>query len=111
MGSKNKKFTTILVTGFLFAIPAYAFADITGRVVDSFTGKPIDGAIVTSNSDIIQTDEHAIFSLKTEGDRLTARAHGYMRAEAASSSLEIKLVPFRSKAGIPVMFILLPWMD
>jgi hypothetical protein len=78
--------------------PAYAFADITRRVVDSFTGKSIPGAIVTSNGDVTQTDEHGIFSLKTEGDRLTARAHGYTRAEAASSSLEIKLVPFRPKA-------------
>jgi hypothetical protein len=89
---------TIVFAVLFLATPVYAFTDITGRVIDSLTGKPIDGVIVTSNSGVTQTDEHGIFSLKTKGDRLTARAHGYMRAEAASSSLEIKLVPFRPKA-------------
>ena len=83
---------------FFLAIPAYAFANITGRIVDSFTGEPIPGAIVTLNSDVIRTDGQGIFSFKTEGDRLKVRADGYMRAEAASSSPEIKLVPFRPKA-------------
>ncbi len=98
MSGRKRKHITIALTVFFLAIPGYAFADITGRVIDSFTGKPVQGAIVTSNNDVTQTDEHGIFSLKTEGDRLTARAHGYMRTEVASSSPEIKLVPFRPKA-------------
>jgi len=96
--SRKKTFTTIVLMGLLAGIPAYAIADITGRVVDSVTGEPIPGAIVTSNSYVTQTDEHGIFSFKTEGDRLKARAYGYMGAEAASSSPEIKLIPFRPKA-------------
>jgi hypothetical protein len=98
MSRKNKTFTTIVLMGLLVVIPGYAIADITGRVIDSFTGKVIQGATVTLNGDVTETDENGIFSSRTEGDRLTARAHGYMRAEAASSSQEIKLVPFRPKA-------------
>lgn len=98
MSRRNRKYITIVFAVLFLATAGYAIANLTGRVIDSFTGKPIDGVIVTSNSGVTQTDEHGIFSLKTEGDRLTARAHGYMRAEAASSSLEIKLVPFRPKA-------------
>ena len=88
----------IVLAVLLLAIPGYAVADITGRVVDSFTGKVIQGAIVTLNGNVTLTDENGIFSFKTEGNRLTARAHGYMRAEAAVASHEIKLVPFRPKA-------------
>jgi hypothetical protein len=82
----------------LVAIPGYAIADITGRVVDSFTRTPILGAFVTSNGDVTQTDEHGIFSFKTGGSGLAARAYGYTRAEVGSASQEIKLVPFRPKA-------------
>jgi hypothetical protein len=95
--SRNRKYITILVVIFL-AIPGYAFADITGRVVDSFTKTPILGAMVTSNGDVTQTDEHGTFSLKTGGSGLAARAYGYARVEVCSDSQEIKLVPFRPKA-------------
>lgn len=98
MVMNSRKYITILVAVISLAAPGYAFAEITGRVIDSFTGKPILGAIVASNGDVTQSDEHGAFSFKTGGDGLTARAYGYMRTEAASSSLEIKLVPFRPKA-------------
>jgi hypothetical protein len=82
----------------LLVIPAYALANGTGRVVDLFTGKPIQGAMVTLNGEVIQTDEYGIFSFKVKGTKIAARAHGYLRVEADSSSREIKLVPFRPKA-------------
>jgi len=88
----------IVLAVLLLAIPGYAIADITGRVVDSFTRTPILGAIVTSNGDVTQTDEHGIFSFKTGRSGLAARAYGYTRAEVGSASQEIKLVPFRPKA-------------
>ncbi len=78
MNRRNRKYTTIVLMGLLAGIPAYAIADITRRVVDSFTGEPIPGAIVTSNSYVTQTDEHGIFSFKTEGDRLKARVYGFL---------------------------------
>jgi hypothetical protein len=98
VSSRNKAFTTIVLMGLLVVIPGYAIADITGRVVDSFTKTPILGAMVTSNGDVTQTDEHGTFSLKTEGSGLAARAYGYARVEVRSDSHEIKLVPFRPKA-------------
>jgi len=99
MSKKKKRYMTIVLTVLLFlAIPGYAIADITGRVIDSFTGKPIRGAIVTSNGDVAQSDEHGIFYFKTEGNRIAARAYGYLRAEADSAFQEMKLVPFRPKA-------------
>jgi len=68
MSRRNKTFTTIVLTGLLLAIPGYAIADIAGRVVDSFIGKPIRGAIVTLNGDVTQADGHGIFSFKTGGE-------------------------------------------
>ncbi len=94
----SRKYITVVFAALFLAVSGYAFSDITRRVVDSFTGKPILGAIVASNGDVTQTDEHGAFSFETGGDRLTIRAYGYRRTEAASSSPEIKLVPFRPKA-------------
>jgi hypothetical protein len=94
----NRKYMIIALAVLSIVTPGNAFADVTGRVVDSFTRTPIPGAVVTSNSDVTQTDEQGVFSLRTEKNRLTARAYGYMRTEVNLSSQEIKLVPFKPKA-------------
>jgi hypothetical protein len=81
----------------------------TGMVVDFFTGKPIKGAIVTANDNVVLTDGNGMFFAGTEGCRVAVRAYGYLRAESdipfslTSSSFMtcpfiIRLVPFTSKA-------------
>jgi hypothetical protein len=77
---------------------------VTGRVIDSVNQMPISGAFVTMNSEVAQTDENGRFTLKGTGNKVTARAYGYMRAEQPvvsslfTTSLEIRLRPFTPKA-------------
>ena len=87
----------------LFWIPAYATAYTTGRVVDFFTGKPVKGALVTSNNDVVLTDENGVFTVNTVLSKLAVRAPGYGRTEETILPLdslpqEIRLIPFTPKA-------------
>ncbi len=92
----------LFVTLFLL-IPAYAMAYTTGRVVDFFTGKPVKDAFVTSNKDVVLTDENGIFTVNTALSKVGVRAPGYGRTEQIVIPLngvpqEIKLIPFTPKA-------------
>jgi len=92
----------LFVTLFLL-IPAYAMAYTTGRVVDFFTGKPVKDAFVTSNKDVVLTDENGIFTVNTALNKVGVRAPGYGRTEQIVIPLngvpqEIKLIPFTPKA-------------
>jgi len=83
--------------------------NMTGKVVDFFTGKPIKGAIVTVNNDVVLTDKSGMFFAKTDGCQVAVRAYGYLKAEPnmpsslvsssfTSCPLMIRLVPFTPKA-------------
>jgi hypothetical protein len=89
-------------------IAGYKLGYINGKVVDSFTYKPIKGALVTMNDTVVITDENGMFSVKTVSDKIAARAYGYMRNEQSiekpslftplvTSLNVIKLVPFTPK--------------
>ena len=87
----------------LLLVPVTTMAYTTGRVVDFFPGKPVKGALVTLNSDVVLTDENGIFTVNTALSKLAVRAPGYGRTEqtivAFDSTLqEIKLIPFTPKA-------------
>ena len=62
-------------------IPKYAMGQTSGRVVDLYTDRPIEGAIVTLGDDVAQTDENGMFDMNVEADRVAVRAHGYLKAE------------------------------
>jgi len=80
-------------------IPEHAMGQTSGTVVDLYTNRPIEGAIVTLGDDVAQTDEKGMFDMNVEGDRLAVRAHGYLKAEQIlTGPQEIKLVPFTPKA-------------
>ena len=51
------------------------------RVVDSYTKKPIEGALVTSGNDVERTDGNGMCYMKIEGNKVAARACGYLRFE------------------------------
>jgi hypothetical protein len=102
MNRRCKVLMTLLVALLLF-IPVHALAYTTGRVVDFFTGKPLKGAFVTSNHDVMLTDENGIFTVNTTFSKLAVRAPGYGRTEQIIIPLngtpqEIKLIPFTPKA-------------
>jgi hypothetical protein len=101
--SRGCKALMMLFVVHLLSIPAVAMAYTTGRVVDFFTGKPVKGALVTSNSDVVLTDENGMFTVNNGLSKLAVRAHGYGRTEQTIVSLdstpqEIKLIPFTPKA-------------
>ncbi len=110
MNNKLKVFTFVLALMSLFMSvacatkPVAAVTYTSGRVVDYFTNRPIGGAIVTMNSQVVTTDEKGMFVFKTTGAKIAVRAYGYLRAEQViatplvTTRLEIKLVPFTPKA-------------
>ena len=98
----SKIWIALCVTLFLL-IPGYAAACTTGKVVDFFTGKPVKGALVTSNNDVVLADENGIFTANTASGKVGVRAPGYGRTERIVLPLngvpqEIKLIPFNPKA-------------
>jgi hypothetical protein len=99
---RGKGFTVLFVILFLL-IPMVAMAFTTGKVVDFFTGKPVKGALVTLNQDVVVTDENGIFTVNSALNKLAVRAPGYGRTEQTIIPLdntlqEIKLIPFTPKA-------------
>jgi hypothetical protein len=101
--SRRHKAFMILTAILLLSVPVTTMAYTTGRVVDFFTGKPVKGALVTLNSDVVLTDENGIFTVNTALSKLAVRAPGYGRTEQTivaldSTPQEIKLMPFTPKA-------------
>jgi hypothetical protein len=101
--SRRHKAFMILTVILLLLLPVTTMAYTTGRVVDFFTGKPVKGAFVTLNSDVVLTDENGIFTVNTALSKLAVRAPGYGRTEQTivaldSTPQEIKLIPFTPKA-------------
>jgi hypothetical protein len=93
----------VLFVIFFLWVPAVATAYTTGKVVDFFTGKPVKGALVTLNHDVVLTDENGVFTVNTASSKLAVRAPGYGRTEQTIVPLdntlqEIKLIPFSPKA-------------
>jgi hypothetical protein len=74
-------------------------AAVVGRVVDAMTGRPITGALVTGDGDVVQTDAQGLFGAKP-GDPLRLRAPGYRRRDVptVAPGLLIELEPFAPKA-------------
>jgi hypothetical protein len=94
---------------FLHRYAAAAPQGVTGEVVDFFTGKPIKGAIVTVNNNVVLTDEKGMFFAEADGYQIAVRAYGYLKADPdmpsslvsrslTSCPLIIRLVPFTPKA-------------
>jgi hypothetical protein len=86
-------------------MPIEIFAYSLGKVVDFFTGKPLKGATIVNdqNGFIEQTDENGMFCIKSNSNKVTVKAYGYLRTEQSVIPLlaptqEIKLFPFKPKA-------------
>jgi hypothetical protein len=99
------KISILLLSISILLMPIEIFAYSVGKVIDFFTGKPIKGAIVVNDQSgfIEQTDEDGMFCIKPNSNKVTVRAHGYLRTEQPVIPLlaptqEIKLFPFKPKA-------------
>lgn len=84
----------------LLALPSAALSSTSGMVVDSVTGKPIQGALVTVDQDVVRTDAKGQFLVEAKGVKAGARACGYRRAAQAVDAAPVKVVlaPFVPKA-------------
>jgi hypothetical protein len=113
MRKRYENYISILLLIFFLLIPGYTrgytIGYTTGKVVDYFTKKPIKGALITLNNNVVLTDENGMFIVRTMADKVAVRACGYMRTEQnintplivapiISSPLLIELVPFTPKA-------------
>jgi hypothetical protein len=101
VSGKNSLFplaASLVLLGFFLA-PSAASGFPSGKVTDLFSGKPVEGAVVTLGKTIQTTDPQGQF-FKSDGEnKVMVRAHGYLRAEQNFvPRQEIKLVPFSPKA-------------
>ncbi|MGH9583579.1 MAG: putative glycoside hydrolase, partial [Bryobacteraceae bacterium] len=88
----------------LFAAVAFAAAaEFSGSVLDSSTGKPIPGAMVTVGATLARADANGHFAISAAGSAVLARAYGYGRTQATTGNrgakhLELKLARVRPHA-------------
>jgi hypothetical protein len=98
-GVLSRRRFLILLLSILTLIPAAAQAFTPAKVVDHFTGKPVEGAVVTLGKSLQYTDAQGQFFQANGENRVLVRAHGYLRAEQTFvPRREIKLVPFSPRA-------------
>jgi hypothetical protein len=89
----------------VLSIPGNASVSfINGQVIDYLTRKPIQGAIITANNEVVQTDSEGMFVIKNATKKIGIRAYGYARGEQVipfprgKTPLKIYLLPFTPKA-------------
>ena len=88
----------------VLSIPGHASVFIIGKVMDYLTRKPIQGALITANNEVIQTDSNGMFILRNAVKKIGIRAYGYARGEqvipfiTGRTPLKIYLQPFTPKA-------------
>ena len=100
IGTRKHRGTAIILAMILsLLIPEYTMGFGTSKVVDIFTRKPIEGALITSGKDVQRTDANGLFVKTNGGYKVGVRAHGYLRTEQMVIPYqEIKLMPFTPKA-------------
>jgi hypothetical protein len=83
---------------------SFAFgASLSGSVIDSMTGKPISGAMVTIGSKVTRTGSTGGFQIDGNESAIQARAYGYTRTQVGANdhsakSIQLKLAPFTPHA-------------
>jgi hypothetical protein len=113
MRKAKSNFNLFLITFILLFFSSHSWANTvgytTGKVFDFVTRRPIQGAIVTSNNEVVLTDEKGVFKIKGPTDKIGVRAAGYMRTERTipvplvtlpffTTPQSIELMPFTPKA-------------
>lgn len=92
----------LLLVAALLGAAAASGREVSGTVIDARTGAAIAGAVVTAGDRAVTSDAAGRFDIDGVGDRLQARAVGYLRQEVAAGSLRspaaIRLAPFSPKA-------------
>ncbi len=97
----NKARMCLLFTLCLLSMTAVVHA-YEGKVVDSKSKEPLQGALVTLADQVERTDKDGSFRIEGTGETLRFRAPGYARLDVATSGLNeaetvVALQPFRVK--------------
>ncbi|MEW6571151.1 MAG: putative glycoside hydrolase [Nitrospirota bacterium] len=88
----------------VLSIPGHASVFLRGAVIDYYSRKPIQGAIITANNEVVQTDGKGMFAIRNATRKIGIRAYGYARGEQVipysrgETPLKIYLLPFTPKA-------------
>jgi hypothetical protein len=103
MRGNFKRSILLLVALCILPKQEYVSGYISGKVIDYLTKKPISGAIITGNNEIVQTDNNGMFVIRNSTNKVGIRAYGYARAEQVIASPqtqvpEIGLKPFKPRA-------------
>ncbi len=104
MDKRNRRPAIFLIAVLFALIPSYAIGYTTGWVVDAYTQKPVSGATVTMNDEVVLSDGNGRFTLKGTGAAIAVRACGYLRADQTvfpslmTAPVEVRLRPFTPKA-------------
>ena len=104
MDNRNGRQAIFFIAAMFVFIPSYVMGYTTGWVADVYTQKPVSGAIITMNDEVVRSDENGRFVLKGSGTDIAVRACGYLRADQAivpslmTAPVEIRLRPFTPRA-------------
>jgi hypothetical protein len=105
MQSKRSMISSMIFCVVFFFAGAVSASDYAaGRVFDYSTLKPIEGAIVTGNNEVVRTDGNGVFALKNQSPTIGIRACGYARGEQrlpfppVRKPVNVYLLPFTPKA-------------
>jgi hypothetical protein len=88
----------------VLSITGQSLVFMTGQVMDYLTRKPIQGAIITANNEVVVTDSNGMFIVSNATKSIGIRAYGYARGEqvvpfrTGKTPLKIYLQPFVPKA-------------
>lgn len=89
----------LVISTICWAVTGQALEMISGRILDSVTGKPITGAIVTCGNQVVTSDDQGRYTVPVADGGVKARAPGYRRTEAEQTGAHtIKLQPVSPKA-------------
>ncbi|MGH9585019.1 MAG: putative glycoside hydrolase, partial [Bryobacteraceae bacterium] len=92
-----------MAAGLFAAVALAAAANYSGSVLNSATGKPIPGAIVTVGATVTRADANGHFEISANGSSVLARAYGYGRTYVTADAhgakhLELRLSRVRPHA-------------
>jgi len=108
----TRKSALVIMSLFVLFIFSLAYAskeknlnwEAKGKVIDSDSGEPIKGAMVTVGNDVILTDDNGMFTVQGRASVIGFRAYGYTRtmvpvpASPGWTPLKISLKPLKPKA-------------
>jgi len=100
---KNSRSVVPLMLALIFLVGAANEVAHRGRILDAVTGRPIEGALVTLDDAVVQTDVNGRFQIRGSVPPIGVRAYGYLREwvdlrQHHDGAQDVALKPFSPKA-------------